>query len=121
MRIFYIPQHLLPFFNGRSAEAKAAKEILGRKGKFKPLQMYELYLDLDFQTDKDKAMEIARARNTICKVYGLCVQEQHIRADGVMLGWYTLPGGKCSNMNQIPGGFSGKAYEFADSGRQSPM
>jgi hypothetical protein len=113
MRIFIIPSHLVPFFNSRSAEAKAARSVLGLPAKVKPLVMYELYAGLDKITDNVKKKSIAAARWTLCRQYGLCVQEQHVMANGTMLGWFTEL--KASNMSGIS--FHGKAHEFDTSGR----
>jgi len=113
MRIFIIPSHLVPFFNGRSAEAKAARSVLGLPAKVKPLVMYELYAGFDKITDNVQTKSIAAARWSLCRQYGLCVQEQHIMANGTMLGWFTEL--KASNMSGIS--FHGKAHEFDTSGR----
>jgi len=113
MKVFLIPSHLVPFFNGRSAEAKAARSVLGLPAKVKPLVMYELFAGFDKLTDNVKLKRMAADRWVLCRQYGLCVQEQHTRADGTMLGWFTVL--KASNMRGIP--FSGKAYEFDTSDR----
>ena len=113
MKVFLIPSHLVPFFNGRSAEAKAARSVLGLPAKVKPLVMYELFAGFDKITDNVQTKSIAAARWSLCRQYGLCVQEQHIMANGTMLGWFTEL--KASDMRGIP--FSGKAHEFDTSGR----